>query len=225
MNKQQITAFVAKAIVGGALMGASLAHAQFVVNGSLEGPVVNWGVPTGWTILAGSPDTMNASNNVGVSGLQSFVAVPEASPDGGNWVGIGADTGFVESFAQTVSGLTVGVEYTLSWYAGNFGYAPLSYSNPNAIRATLNGVLLGTGASLPTSSEWVYESLNFVATSSSQVLAFQLDTSAKAYVSIDGIAITTAVVPEPASMALLLAGLAGVGLSASRAAKRRHHAA
>ena len=118
----------------------------------------------------------------------------------------------------------MGVQYTLSWFAGNFGYSPLSYSNPNAIRATLNGVLVGTGASLPTGSDWAYEALNFVATSSSQVLAFQLDTSAKAYMSIDGVAITTAVVPEPSSIALLLAGLAGVGLGVSRAKRRHLHA-
>lgn len=221
MNKQQFKAVAtAAAIVSGFLIGTS-AQAQFVVNGSLEGNIANAGVPTGWFTLTGSPDTMDESNNVGVPGLQSFVAAPEVSPDGGTWVGIGADGSFSESFAQTVTGLIVGVEYTLSWYAGNFGYAPLNYSSANAIRATLNGVVVGTGATLLADSDWVYESVNFVATSNSQVLAFQLDTGAKAYMSIDGIAITTAVVPEPASMGLLLAGLACVGWGA----KRRHRAA
>ena len=72
-----------------AFAGAT-AQAQ-VVNGSLTGPISNGGVPPSWTLLAGSPDTMDAGNNVGVVGLQGFGAVPSATPNGGTWVGMGSD--------------------------------------------------------------------------------------------------------------------------------------
>ena len=36
-----------------------------LTNGSLTGPITNGGVPSGWTTLAGSPDTMDENNNVG----------------------------------------------------------------------------------------------------------------------------------------------------------------
>lgn len=214
MNMQQFrTVAVAAAMFGSVLVGTS-AQAQ-LVNGSLTGPIANNGTPTGWVTLSGSPDTMNALNNVGVSGLLDFGATPSASPDGGTWVGIGSDVSFVERFGQTLSGLVVGTTYVLSWSAGNFGYSPLGYVGANAIRASLDGLAIGTGATLALGSQWVSEAVTFTATSASQILSFQLDTSAHSYMSIDGIALA-AVVPEPQSLALMLAGLACAGLAVRR---------
>lgn len=195
---------------------AALAQAQ-LVNGSLTGPISNGGVPTGWTVLEGSPDTMDATSNVGVAGSLDFGALPSATPNGGTWVGIGSSAGFIETFSQTVAGLTVGATYTLSWYAGNFGYSPngFGYVNPNAINALIDGASVGTGSTLALGSAWYAESVNFVATATSHALSFNLATSATSYMSIDGIALTPAV-PEPQTWALMLAGLVGVGVVSRR---------
>jgi hypothetical protein len=98
--------------------------APIVANGSLTGPIANGGVPPSWTLLSGSPDTMDQNNNVGVPGSTQFVVAPSGpSPNGGTWVGIGREgNGFIERFGQSISGFTVGAQYIVSWYFGNFGY-------------------------------------------------------------------------------------------------------
>ena len=73
---------VALAVIAAGLALAGAASPAGVVNGSLTGPIANGGVPPGWSVLANSPDTMDANNNVGVTGLLEFGAAPSASPDG-----------------------------------------------------------------------------------------------------------------------------------------------
>ena len=202
-----------------ALLVASSAHAasSIVVNGSLTDDIANNGVPSGWTIFDGSPDVMDALNNVGVEGLLNFGASPATSPDGGTWVGIGSDVGYVERFGQTLSGLTIGQRYTVSWSAGNFGYSlgSTSYLGSNAIDVLIDGASIGTGATLALGSAWSSQSLTFAATSASQLISFKLATSNKAYLSIDGISVTAAV-PEPGTWLMMAMGLCAVGMVRAR---------
>ena len=124
------------------LLAAFTARAEsLVVNGSLNGSIANMDVPTGWTVLGGTPDTMDQTSNVGVSGWLSFGVAPTASPDGGTWVGLGINGSYIEQFGQSLNGLTVGQTYTVSWQAANFGVNnhDNSYLGSNAI-----GVLLDT---------------------------------------------------------------------------------
>lgn len=200
------------------LLAAFTARAEsLVVNGSLNGSIANMDVPTGWTVLEGTPDTMDPTSNVGVSGWLSFGVAPTVSPDGGTWVGLGIDGSYIERFGQTLSGLTIGQTYTVSWQAANFGVnnASNSYLGSNAIGVMLDGVSIGQGATLSLSSSWSTESLTFVATSTSQLLSFSLAGTDKAYLGIDGISVTadgvTPAVPEPATWALMAIGLVGVG--------------
>lgn len=203
------------------LLAAFAARAEsLVVNGSLNGSIANMDVPTGWTVLAGTPDTMDPTSNVGVSGWLSFGVAPTVSPDGGTWVGLGINGSYIESFGQSLNGLTVGQTYTVSWQAANFGInnQANSYLGSNAIGVMLDGASIGQGSTLSLSSNWSTQSLTFVATSASQLLSFSLASTEKAYLGIDGISVTAGgvapPVPEPSTWALMAIGL--VGMAAMR---------
>ena len=195
-----------------ALLIATSAHAAIVKNGSLDGKTENNAVPAGWTVLQGTPDLMNALNNAGLTDVLRFGATPSASPDGGTWVGLGADTSLVERFGQSLTGLTVGQEYTVSWFAGNFGYdgGRIQYLGSNAIDVLIDGQSIGTGATLSVGSNWYTQTLSFVATGATQELSFKLASTNKAYLSIDGIAVSA--VPEPATWMLMGVSLVSMSL-------------
>jgi len=205
------------------LVTAPLAHAapdNLMINGSLSGTIGNSSVPMGWQILMNSPDVMDAANNAGVAGLQFFGATPDASPDGGTWVGLGARSGgYMEEFGQWVDNLVIGQTYSLSWVAGNFGYSrgSVNYVDANAIRVNLDGALLGSGSTIGLSSQWQAETLSFVATTTRQQLSFQLANANDAYLSIDGIRLSAvSAVPEPGSFGLALLGLGALMWRARR---------
>ena len=191
------------------------ARAQTFSNGSLTGPLRNDGLPPGWLVANGEPDTMDASANMGVPGLQAFAAAPSASPDGGTWVGLMADGTFADYFGQTVSGLVVGHSYRVSWYVANFGYTGGGgFTGSNAIEVRFNNGFVGTGAVLATGPSWIEQSVVFVAPNTANGLGFRLASNARSYLSIDGIRVTE--VPEPGSGPLLAAGVALLAASALR---------
>lgn len=158
----------------GLLTGPATAHSiPIVFNGSLSGPIANSGVPRGWRILSGSPDTNDANHNVGQS-RTDFGADPDPTPDGGTWIGLGRVDDVIETFGQTRSGFDVGTSYTLIWFAGNFGFTPPGYIESNAIEVLLDGVSIGSGPVLELGSGWFAQSVSFVATSDTHQIASAL---------------------------------------------------
>ncbi|TAK94604.1 MAG: PEP-CTERM sorting domain-containing protein [Aquabacterium sp.] len=205
-----------------ATSSVAFAAQELVTNGSLTGPITNNGVPTGWSIFEGTPDIMDATDNVGLLNTLRFGATPTASTDGGTWVGLGSYGTYMERFGQTLSGLTVGQQYTVSWEAGNFGYTygSINYLGSNAISVQVDGVTVGSGAQLDLGSNWYKQSLTFTAGAASQQLSFILaSTTSKAYMSIDGVSVkATPAVPEPGTWALMGLGLFGVMAATRRKA-------
>ena len=221
------TATLAMGLATGAAH-ATVVNTNLITNGSLTAAVVNDGVPAGWTIISGSPDVSDVNDNVGTSPATTFAATPSASPDGGTWVGLGFNNvqGLGESFGQAVSGLAVGQTYTLTWYDANFGYNGngIQYLGSNAIGVTLNGQQIGQGSTLNLAAGWHLETLTFVATATSEALAFDLTGTQQSYVSIDGINLyagSTAAVPEPEAAQMFSLGLVGLVSLGGLARKRR----
>jgi hypothetical protein len=88
----------------------------------------------------------------------------------------------------------------------------VQYLGKNAIDVLIDGKSVGAGGTLSVGSNWAQQSLSFVATAASQELSFKLANATKSYLSIDGISVQAAAVPEPATWALMSLTLVGVGV-------------
>lgn len=141
---------------------------------------------------------------------------PATSPNGGNFVG--ADGDFqVAAITQTVTGLTPGIRYAVSFLWGaaqQKGYTPataeqwkVSLGNEMHSTPVINNPSQGF-------SGWFAQSLTYTATSTSQVLSFLAagtPSGAPPFALLDGVSITA--VAEPASwMTLVVAMLSIIGL-------------
>ena len=107
------------------------------------------------------------------SGMSTVTASP--SPQGGPWCGlssIGAPAdgwGENEAIEQTISGLVIGQQYTISYYAANFGGSP--FDGPGKVLAFLNGTQIAASPTLALQANtWVPVTATFTATASSGIL-------------------------------------------------------
>ncbi len=202
---------------------------NLVTNGSFtdvlkNGDAIVPGTPTGWSVGANngeavnSPDTMDETANFGDPGITNFAATPDATPDGETWVGLARDGAKQnERISQTVNNFSIGSEYTISWYEGNFGFdigvANVDFLSANAIEVnigndyTFSSTTNNPGNFLAIGSEWVTRSFTFQATQTSYDVSFGLISPNRSFQSLDGVSITAvAAVPEPSTYAMLLAG-------------------
>ena len=138
--------------------------------------------------------------------------IPATSPTGGNFVG--ADGGYiVGSLDQTVTGLTVGQKYVLSFYWAAGQQAGFNGATTESWGVTFGGQTYNTvTVSTPNHgfSPWRQDTVTFTASATSQVLSF-LATGSPAGVPpfslLDGVTLFAA--PEPATWAVMIVGMVG----------------
>jgi PEP-CTERM motif len=217
------------------LFGAG-AKADLITNGNFStttgyGQIGDNATVQGWTTngynfifpSTGGTVTGSSGNLSLYGGGVNGGAVLGPSPAGGNY--IGADGAFeVGAISQSITGLTVGAEYAVSFYWG--GAQQTTFTG-----ATTEQWLVGLGSQqLATSvvndvnggfTGWQYTTLTFDATSTSETLSFLAvgtPSGQPPFSLLDGVSMNQ--VPEPASMSLFGAGLAALGLVRRRKQKQ-----
>lgn len=219
-----IKKFACALLVAGPLSLASAAAvaAPVLINGSFETP---GGGPSFTTLPSGSPTI--AGWIVGGNGIDYIGGYWQAS-DGSNSLDLNALA--PGSISQTVTGLTVGTRYRISFdIAGNPDGGPAIKS----LEVDLDGMsqdteLFDTTGMSKSAMGWSSRSFDFTATNASQLLAFVSTTTANSGNStypqafgpaLDNVSIQS--VPEPLTLSLFGAGLAG----ASALRRRRKNTA
>jgi PEP-CTERM motif-containing protein len=167
----------------------------------------NPGALTGWSFL-----------NAGASAEYWNSFGLQASPDGGTYLGVQdlatfAPRNNVQGVTQTVSGLTPGAGYQLSFYSmSNHDGIGLQDWQVTFGSTTQTGLTTTPNASQ--SGTWVQSTMSFTATAASEALTFAaqyLPGSVPEMLNLDGVVLKQAsgvpAVPEPETYALFGAGL------------------
>ena len=187
--------------------------------------VTGWST-NGYNFIFGA-NTASTTGSTGVYGPTMLYdgsavaggAILGQSPTGGNFVG--ADGAYeVGAITQTLNGLTKGSNYAVSFYWGGAqqaGYTGVTteqwvvgFGNQTQSTAVLTNANHGfTG--------WIKQTFDFQATGASEVLSFLAvgtPSGEPPFSVLDGVSATD--VPEPASWAVLAAGLGLLGFTLAR---------
>ncbi len=234
-------------VVAVAVMAAlpAPAHAgPVIVNGNFEtvetdvstefgtrfgGPVVTGWTTGGYNFLfkPGTADTTGAANEFSQKltlwgpGNGAANGLPASSPDGGNFIAADGAYG-QQAIQQTITGMGVNSIASVSFYWAGAQQQGYDGKTTEAWQVSL-GDQTKTTEVLKNASHgftgWQRTTLSFVVTSATEVLSFlAIGTpgGVPPFSLLDGVSITE--VPEPASLALLGAGLGLAGLMTRRRA-------
>lgn len=239
-------AAVLLAMAGGAAPAA--AQTNLITNGSFENVgtqtqsyQINTANPLpGWTVAPSGSNTLTClvykgANSFcgpgygGPTGPASFSTPPGVSPNGGNAVVGDADPGYDMAISQTVNGLTVGAQYSLAFYQASSEQAGFSGPTTEQWQVTFGSAVqystkMTTTSSPLTGTGWMLQTMTFTAAAPSQVISFLAangPTGLPPLAFLDGVSLTAAPVPEPASLTLLGTAVLGLMGLRRRAARGR----
>jgi hypothetical protein len=208
--------------------------------------VANWSVPTPGTSYSflftsvsgaqlGAPSTSGNPSGQGVDGLALWGPSNgsnnglTASPTGGAF--IGQDGSYqAGALSQTISGLTPGQTYQLSFYWAAAQQEGFSGGNTQWWQVSLGGQSESTQHLTITSegfNGWDLATMTFTASSASELLSFLAMSNATSslppFTLLDDVQLNQ--VPEPSTWAMMLLGFVGLGYASFRSQRRRAAAA
>lgn len=216
---KRLLSLLALACLGSSPLAAPVAAGNLLVNGSFESTTIangSWvNAPTlaGWTWLAGPGTGFEIRNNLA-----------GAAQDGRNFIEL--DTNGNSRIGQVLDQLSAGDRFDLS-----FWYSPREnqLASTNGIQVLWNGVQIGdtlTGAG-GTGNSWSLQQYRVTAKAGQNLLSFASVGTSDGYGGgLDNVRLNR--IPEPGSLALTLAALAGALLlpgSLRRRARARRAAA
>lgn len=201
-------------------------NGQIGFNTSATGWYINPGASSSYTFLYGPASTTSGTtaDNGGANGQYGNVSLwgpgngaangLTTSPAGG-WI-LGQDSDFQQAaIQQTINGLTPGQSYTVGfWWAAAQQYG-FSGATQSQWEVSLGSQTYSTAFADIAShgfSGWMYQTFNFTATDTSEVLSFFANGSPQVppLALLDGVTLNANAVPEPASIVTFVAGMAGL---------------
>lgn len=230
------------ALAAAVFAGTSANAANLVTNGGFETSTYTSNTQfgagfggqgvTGWTgaggnhlqfyYFGGTQATTNAVNQFGDPKGYFRPNFATLSPhDGGNFVALDGDGDYSGTISQTITGLTAGKHYTLTfdWAASQL----INRSGPTteSILVTFGTSSQSTGVvSVPSEGfeGWFSQTMEFTASGSTQLLSFLSVGTPKGLppiAALDAVSLTGAV-PEASTWAMMLVGFGLVGFAARR---------
>ena len=181
---------------------AAFAGPELIQNGTFAG-----GSNADWTATMnsdGNPDTVEVNPSY-IYGLSAY---------DGNVYNLEVNANAVDTVTQLVTGLVVGQFYDLSWGYGNRGGG-----GPQAMTVSFGGQMLVTDSYDGSTNPYTWTANNFLieATATSELLSFaSIDEGGLPSYGNEISDVT--LIPEPASLAMLVVGLAGISVVRRRRA-------
>jgi hypothetical protein len=211
----QAAGLTAIALCAGVTASPALASTNLVTNGYFSQPDPSTYIHGDWTESASIPGWTSNTTDTIETGLNSTYGLGSYL---GSTTNLELNDNTWGSISQTITGLTVGETYDLT-----FGYGIRQDAGVQQMVVSIGGAPLGTlnAPNEPTSS-WHAEYYAFTATAASEILTFtsNVTTGGNPAEGNELTAVSLTALPEPMTWALMLVGFAGIG-GALRVGRRR----